>query len=84
MFYNTPTDDVMDAWITIGRRTKPSGPYCFLESNNSDGPDDKDPCDLYSDRIINTPYIRRPITTESIYSLTNPPIFRRKQNRAAK
>jgi len=31
MFFNTPTDDVMDAWTTIGRRTKPSGPYCFLE-----------------------------------------------------
>jgi len=58
MFFNTPTDDVMDAWTTIGRRTKPSGPYCFLESDNSDGPYDKDPCNLYS---------------ESIYSLTVPP-----------
>lgn len=84
MFFNTPTNDVMNAWIAIGRRTRPSGPYCFLESNNSDGPDDKDPCDLYSGRIINTPYIRRPLTTESIYSLTNPPNVDAKKTRAAK
>ena len=34
MFFNTPTDDVMDAWITIGRGTKPSGPYCSLKRPN--------------------------------------------------
>lgn len=55
------------------RRSKPTGPYCFTEGHRGNAADLKAPCDIYNGRRIFKPDTVRPLTTESIYSLTNPP-----------
>lgn len=68
------------------RRSKPTGPYCFTDGRSGNTKAIKSPCNIYNGRRVNRPNTIRPLTTESIYSLTNPPPLceRKRKTRAAK
>ena len=68
------------------RRSKPTGPYCFKDKRSDSAKAIKSPCNIYNGRRVNRPTTIRPLTTESVYSLTNPPpsCERKRKTRAAK